>query len=254
MITSMPNAQKIPWPRIAVEGAAIIASILLAFSIDAWWGNKQQHNVEQVVLENLLEDLREKQDLLNEMNRYSQAIVESIETLLRVGAGSQEKPSNETIDRLIGDTWWESSEVLWESAPMNLLVSGGNLSLINDPRLVQELGSLQVAIKSVRNHYQKDQKFHQEIMTPFIMSHTNIIQIYAAMRHRPGFPDDPGFPNINVAAIKNTDHSKLLSTLDFQNLLAAKMERQLDILSTSHSEVEKQLSVVISMLEDELDN
>jgi hypothetical protein len=250
----MDANRKIPWPRIAVEGAAIIASILLAFSIDAWWGNRQQHNAEQVVLENLLEDLRDKQDLLNEMNRYSQAIVESIEVLLRVGAGSQEKPDNEMIDRLIGDTWWESNDALWESAPMNLLVAGGNLSLITNPRLVQELASLRVAINGVRNLYQKDQKFHQEIMTPFIISNTNIIQINAAMQHRPGFPDDPGFPNVNVGASKSFDHGKLLSTLEFQNLLAAKMERQLDILSTGHPGVEKHLSMVISMLETELDN
>jgi hypothetical protein len=137
---------------------------------------------------------------------------------------------------------------------MNLLVAGGNLSLISNQRLVQELASLQVAIDRVRNLYLKDQNFHQEIMTPFIISHTNMIQINAAMRHRPGFPDRPGFPNINVGASNSFDHGKLLSTLEFQNLLAAKMERQMDILATGHSGVEKHLGVVISMIENELDN
>jgi hypothetical protein len=250
----MDANRNIPWPRIAVEGAAIIASILLAFSIDAWWENKQQHDAEQVVLETLLEDLRDKQDLLNEMNRYSQAIVKSIEMLLQIGTGLQDRPSNEVIDQLIGDTWWESSESVWESAPMNLLVAGGNLSLISNPRLVQELGSLQVSLDMVQNQYMKDQSFHQEIMTPFILSHTNIIQIHAAMRHRPGFPDDQGFPDVNVGAVKSFDHGKLLSSLEFQNLLAAKMERQLDILANGHSRVEKHLRVVISMLENELDD
>jgi hypothetical protein len=249
----MDTNRKIPWPRIAVEGLAIIASILFAFSIDAWWGNRQQHNAEQAVIENLLEDLRDKQDLLNDMNRYSQAIVESIETLLRISTGSQENPGNEIIDRLIGDTWWESNETVWESAPMNLLVAGGNLSLITNPKLVQELASLQVAVDRVRNLYLKDQNFHQEIMTPFIISNTNMIQINAAMRHRPGFPDYPGFPDINVGASSSFDHGKLLATLEFQNLLAAKMERQMDILATGHSGVEKHLSAVISMLENELD-
>jgi hypothetical protein len=249
----MDAYRKIPWPRIAVEGAAIIASILLAFSIDAWWDDKQQHNAEQVVLENLLEDLRDKQELLNDMNRHNQAIVDSIEILLRVGVGLQEKPSNEMIDRLIGDTWWESSDSVWESAPMNLLVAGGSLSLITNPRLAQELGSLQTAIDRVQNLYQRDQQFHQEIMTPFIMSHTNMLQINAAMRHRPGLPDDPGFPNSSVGAGKSFDHGELLSTLEFQNLLAAKMERKQDILVYGHPAVEEHLSVVISILENELD-
>jgi hypothetical protein len=239
--------------RIVVEGIAIVASILLAFSIDAWWDDKQQHDAEHVVLENLLEDLKSKQELLTEMNRFSQAIVESIDVLLRIGTGQQEKPSSATIDQLIGDTWWESNEALWESAPMNLLVAGGNLSLITNPQLVQELGSLQVAMNRVRNHYRTDQEFHLEIMTPFIMSHTNMIQINAAMKHRPGSAAESGYPSVTVRSNLNTDHGKLLSTLEFQNLLAAKMERQQDILSVGHPGVEKHLNVVISMLETELD-
>ena len=33
----MTETQKIPWKRISVEAAASVASILLAFAIDAWW-------------------------------------------------------------------------------------------------------------------------------------------------------------------------------------------------------------------------
>ena len=243
----------IAWSKLVVEGIAIVASILLAFSIDAWWDNKQQHDAEQMVLENLLEDLKSKQELLIEMNRFSQAIVESIEVLLRIGAGEQDEPDSATVDQLIGDTWWESNEALWDSAPMNLLVSGGNLSLISNPQLVQELGALQVAMDRVRNHYRKDQQFHLEIMTPFIMSHTNMIQINAAMKHRPGSADESGYPSVNIRSRLSVDHEKLLSTLEFQNLLAAKMERQQDILYVGHPGVEKHLNTVVSMLQSELD-
>jgi len=33
----MTGNEKIPWKRLSVEAAAIVASILLAFAIDAWW-------------------------------------------------------------------------------------------------------------------------------------------------------------------------------------------------------------------------
>ena len=36
-ITKSVRLDKIPWKRISVEAAAIVASILLAFAIDAWW-------------------------------------------------------------------------------------------------------------------------------------------------------------------------------------------------------------------------
>lgn len=38
----MSNPSNIPWKRILVEGVAIIASILIAFAIDAWWENRQE--------------------------------------------------------------------------------------------------------------------------------------------------------------------------------------------------------------------
>jgi len=42
----MINADKIPWKRLSVEAAAIVASILLAFAIDAWWGDRQRDEAE----------------------------------------------------------------------------------------------------------------------------------------------------------------------------------------------------------------
>ena len=38
----MQDSQKIPWKRIAAEGAAIIVSILIAFWIDAWWQERSE--------------------------------------------------------------------------------------------------------------------------------------------------------------------------------------------------------------------
>jgi len=32
--------RKIPWPRVLVEGAVIVGSILLAFGIEAWWDDR----------------------------------------------------------------------------------------------------------------------------------------------------------------------------------------------------------------------
>ena len=129
----MKTDRRIPWPRIAAEGVVVVASILLAFSIDAWWAARQQREAEQVVLQALLDDLHVKQVLLSDMNLFSNAIFDSAAALLRIAAGTEQKPSDETIDRLFSDTWWVSSEALWDSAPLNLLVAGGNLSLISNP-------------------------------------------------------------------------------------------------------------------------
>ena len=49
----MSNTQKIQWKRLLVEGAAIVASILLAFAIDALWDNRHERIEERRVLESL---------------------------------------------------------------------------------------------------------------------------------------------------------------------------------------------------------
>lgn len=46
----MTQMRDIPWPRILVEGTAIVASILLAFGIDAWWDERRERGDEREVL------------------------------------------------------------------------------------------------------------------------------------------------------------------------------------------------------------
>jgi hypothetical protein len=47
----MTRLQDIPWVRILAESVAIVASILLAFAVDAWWADRQ---IQVDVQENLL--------------------------------------------------------------------------------------------------------------------------------------------------------------------------------------------------------
>jgi len=49
-------------------------------------------------------------------------------------------------------------------------VAGGNLSLVSDLNLVQELAALQVAIGWLRYHYRYDGEFHNDVMTPFMIA------------------------------------------------------------------------------------
>ena len=53
----MNETQKIPWKRISVEAAAIVASILLAFAIQAWWEEQQEKRDEKTYLTSLRQEL-----------------------------------------------------------------------------------------------------------------------------------------------------------------------------------------------------
>ena len=60
----MSNAQTISWTKISVEATAIVASILLAFSIDAWWDGVQDRAEEQEILSLLRAEFEANQKVL----------------------------------------------------------------------------------------------------------------------------------------------------------------------------------------------
>ena len=66
----MAELQNIPWKRISVEAIAIVASILLAFTIDAWWEDAQSEHEEKQILEALLVDLISRQERLDAQRTY----------------------------------------------------------------------------------------------------------------------------------------------------------------------------------------
>jgi hypothetical protein len=55
---------RIPWPRVLIEGVVIVASILLAFGIDAWWDQSQRRGEEQRLLRNLHAEFQDARDTL----------------------------------------------------------------------------------------------------------------------------------------------------------------------------------------------
>ncbi len=56
----------IPWKRLTVEAAAIVASILLAFAIDAWWDDFQQRKQTHTLLIDLEAVLADNVRLIDE--------------------------------------------------------------------------------------------------------------------------------------------------------------------------------------------
>ncbi|MCH8335186.1 MAG: hypothetical protein IIC61_04755 [Proteobacteria bacterium] len=54
----MNNSQPVPWLRIITEGAAIAASILLAFAIDAWWQRRPELEQANALVASLYADFQ----------------------------------------------------------------------------------------------------------------------------------------------------------------------------------------------------
>ncbi len=78
----MKHSQNIPWVRISAEGAAIVASILFAFAIDAWWQNRQQVASDHTHLATVVTELRSHEVLLAEAISAHQRTISVGESVL----------------------------------------------------------------------------------------------------------------------------------------------------------------------------
>jgi hypothetical protein len=84
----MASSTQIPWKRIAAESAAIVGSILLAFSIDALWDNYQDRREEYEIL----------LGLNDEFSRHVASIEESLEWVERISGSIVYLLSQDVVD------------------------------------------------------------------------------------------------------------------------------------------------------------
>lgn len=243
----MGQSLQISWPRVLIEAAAIVASILLAFWIDAWWDTTRDREREAVILSALLDDLQYMRKQVDSQRIYNEAILDATETLLRAGTRGADLGAAE-VDKLLGDVVWYNASSVWESATMNLLVSAGSLANLTDVRLIQKLAALHNRLKRARDRYVLDETFYRERMVPFLGREANLPQLLVGIEHAPGVPEwKYNFPKLEIA--ESIDHAKLLSNSEFLGLLAAKIDIQHDIINYSLESLDDDLDEVILLLQ-----
>lgn len=78
----MSDPSNISWNRILVEGIAIIASILIAFAIDAWWEDRQETESEIRSLVRVSTELEVNSERIQSKLRTIEASIEATSTFI----------------------------------------------------------------------------------------------------------------------------------------------------------------------------
>lgn len=134
----MRTNQAIPWKRISVEGVAIVASILLAFAIDAWWTEKTERDRTGELLEALeAEWASDLQSIDSHLKDYDSVMDGTIKLLDAHRAGTTTISGDEAVDLIRGTGW---STYKPSVAALNVLLDFG-LDQVGD-------GTLRMAIAS----------------------------------------------------------------------------------------------------------
>jgi len=127
----MNEPNQIPWLRISAEAAAIIASILVAFAIDAWWDSLQVDRKTREILEAVRLEMESNLATLQDSIAHHVDISEAIDI-------AQDQMSTVGVQNkaLIDVEVFEPS-----TGALDTLIATGMLGELDDPALQISLGA-----------------------------------------------------------------------------------------------------------------
>ena len=245
----MTKASQIPWAKVAIEAAAIVGSILLAFAIDAWWEDSQSEQQEAQILEALLEDLVTKRDRLESQRTRISKIRASANSLLQASAEGNDSLDSRSIDKLIGDICVINQPASWSFPLLRSIVEGGQLVVISNIELRTMLVDWHESFALVQAAVARDLAFYDVHLIPFLNANVSMPQILNASRQKPGssYKFDQEF-SLKV----RTDHTDLLTSKEFQGLVSRRSILLNDILLRISPDFGADLDTFIEVIRAEL--
>lgn len=244
----MRRLGQFPFRRFAIEAAVIIASVLAAFGIQAWWDDRLEREEERRVLSALLDEVRENQRELGRMTRYHEDALVNTSALMLAGAGTASSVSSDSLDLLLSHaSGWQVSA--YSRSALDVALLGGKLPIISSPRLARALTrwqrELELGLEFERDH--KD--FMWQTWMPFLRINASIPQISNAQTRQLGGGE--AYASETPVAFSR-DHSALLRSQEFHNLLQQKKWQHEDALRIYGARVGTGLNDLAAALELEL--
>jgi hypothetical protein len=226
----MNMSQDIPWKRVVVEATAIVASILIAFAIDAWWQDRTERIIEVNYLQALQDDLLRSLEFLNEDEAVQQRQVEYLESLLSTNSDTH---YSDELRRWIDDGLFDVGTYQPQISALRDLESSGQTKIIRNPDIRRALASARQKIDSLEATQRDFQQSQQTLIDPFLVNNLNLSHLM-----------------LDRSANNETELS-VLGTSDFQSRVAFKISLR-GIVSDSQSEVREAFEEALELIEAEV--
>jgi len=126
------------WNRILIEGPAIVASILLAFAIDAWWDQRREDAEAQLLVEGMRADFTASQahldDWLRVVNNIYKANQAFLEQVKSTAIGEELEIPYGVLVGMLGSPTYSPTDSTLQTA-----MASGDIELIDDPELTNAI-------------------------------------------------------------------------------------------------------------------
>lgn len=226
----MRESQEIPWKRILVEATAIVASILLAFAIDAWWQDRTDRIVEDQYLQALREDLLSSLELLDQDEASQRQQVGYLESLLLTNADT---PYSDELRLWIDDGLFNVGTYLPQLSALDDLESSGQTQIIGNQKIRRILASVRQKLDSMETAQRDFQLSQQKLIDPFLVDNFNLSDLM-----------------LSRGTNSDTDLS-VLSTSNFQSRVAFKISLRGEVTQAQQA-VRVAFNEALELIETEL--
>jgi len=208
-------SKKIPWPRVFIEGAVIVGSILLAFGLQAWWEGHNEADREQGTLLALLAEFEgNEEELRRAISIERQHFVDAgrlLELMDREPSEIDGSEFDQLVRRLL-----TSETFHFESGAHGGLLSSGDMDVIRDENLRNHLAAWPSHVEEWAEEAESVFSLVAEVIVPYLSERWRLRDVGAEWAP---FPVGEPPQRMPVGSSDAPSRALLSAAVEFENLV-----------------------------------
>ena len=217
-----PDSQIISWRRLGIQSLAVLVSILLAFSIDAWWDGHQERGREADLLLAMAADFEASRPQLQDRRALAERTARANGLLLDVLAAQPPGtpltvPDSLILATLTGPTYEPSTNAL------DAALASGEIELIKSPELRSQLATWRRTLRDTTEDEFEVRRITNEQVVPELSESIGLAPYFAeVLAWSGGDPFGPGSALRDSSASDLTGSGTILATTELQGALSVR--------------------------------
>lgn len=175
----MQKTTNMGWPRIFAEVVAIVASILLAFGIDAWWQDRQIRLEEQQILQDLNDEFLSIRGILERHLTLHLEHLQWLEDFLNMIEDGPSRDAGTIVEAALLEMVTPTTSDIGNGT-LNALLGSGRVDILTSRTLRAKLAAWDGVMGEVWDDQNDNAKMVYEIHVPYFVAEG--IPVGAAMR------------------------------------------------------------------------
>lgn len=250
-----PSPGRWDWrPRLrwfAAEIAVVVAGVLIALAINAWWGARQQAQEEQHLLAALLDEFTANQNRLADLVAFHEGVKATTQRLLVLSVNPPASLPADSLDQLLADATWWSSYTTLESTVLDAAVQDGQLNLIQTDSLRRLLSTWRSQVGAAAAQSEQEFAHYSEVWLPLLRAEADLGQISNRASVIPG-TETPYQGESVPLLVPRADHHPLVQSRALRNALVQKLWIEDDVLY-QYGRLQTLLGRILDALEREVE-